>query len=195
MPIDSGKSFVLDFSNVKDQSGYNPTHMPAGDYEGTIKDAEYSDSKAGNAMVTYAVALADRPSAVYRYNCVLTEASLWKLRNLIVAAGKTIPKKKVKLSAAVLNSIIGKSIGITLEDDEYEGKMRSQIVGCFPASDLPDDSDVPDDDTDDDVEDPEEDEEPAPAKKSTKKAAAKPAKKKVVEEEEEELDELDIDDL
>jgi hypothetical protein len=137
--------------------------MPAGDYEGLVKDAEYSDSKAGNANG----ALCRRPGRPALRGVPLQPAcsprpALWKLRNLIVAAGKTIPKKKVKLSAAVLNSIIGKTVGITLEDDEYEGKMRSQIVGCFPASDLPDDSDVPDDDTDDDVEDPEEDEEPRP---------------------------------
>lgn len=198
MPIDSGKSFVVDFTNVKDQSGFNPSHMPAGDYAGKVKDVEYSDSKAGNQMVTYAIASVDRPSAVYRYNCVMNENSLWKLRNLFVACGKQIPKKKMKLTATVLNGLIGKSVAISLDDDEYEGKMRSQIVGVFPIAELPDDSDEeePEDDTDPEDDTEEEDEAPAPKKKATAAKKKTPAKKAAVEEDDDEdLDELDIDDL
>jgi hypothetical protein len=81
----------------------------------------------------------------------------------------------------VLNKLIGREVGMSLDDDEYEGKMRSTIVGVFPADDLPEDEPV------------------AKAQKAAKKVtstkAAPAADDDVEDEEEEDLDELDIDDL
>lgn len=177
MPLDANVNYIVDMTNVKDSSGVNPVHQPAGDYRGIIKDLVAGESKAGNKKLDVHIGDADRPSATYRYTCTFTEASLFKLRNLLIAAGMSAPKKKVKLTAAVLNKLIGREVGMSLDDDEYEGKMRSTIVGVFPADDLPDD-------------------EPAPAsskKANTKKADPAPADDE--DEEEEDLDELDIDDL
>lgn len=178
---------VIDFTNTKDSSGINPTHQPAGDYRGKIMKCDVGPSQAGNPQVVYLIQDADRPSAVYRYNCPLSEKSLWKIRNILVAAGVSVPKKKVKIDP---ERIVGKEVGMSLDDDEYEGKMRSQIVGVFPASDLAEDSD--DTATDEDVA------EEAPAAK--KKAAAKKTKPASTpaaddEDDDEELDELDIDEL
>lgn len=179
---------VVDFTNVKDSSGYNPTHQQAGDYHGKIIKCEVGKSSANQTpMVTYAVQDVDRPSAVYRYNCTITEKSLWKWRNILVAAGVAVPKKKVKIDP---DKIVGKDIGISLDDDEYEGKMRSQIVSVFSADDLSNDS------GDTDLDGDEEDAPPAkPAKKASAKAAPAKAAKVEEEDEEEDLDELDIDDL
>jgi hypothetical protein len=182
MPSNIPSKLIVDFTNTKEQSGFNPVHQPAGDYRGIIKSVEYGKSKQNNNdMLTYAVADVDRPSAAYRYNCTLTEASLWKLRNILVAAGINVPKKKVNI-ASVAAKIVGKEIGMSLDDDEYEGKMRSQIVTVFSADDLPED-------------------EPAPVAKKKAKPAAKPAADEedveddTDDDEEEDLDELDIDDL
>lgn len=172
---------VMDFTNTKDSSGFNPKHQPAGDYRGIIKSVEHTISKNENKtpQLVYAIADADMPSAVYRYNCPLTENSAWKIRNLLIAAGIQVPKKKVNI-AGPATKIVGQEIGMSLDDDEYEGKMRSQIVGVFPASDLPD-----------------EDEAPAKKKAPAKKADTKPAddEDETEDEEDEDLDELDIDDL
>lgn len=180
---------IVDFTNVKESSGFNPKHQPAGDYKGIIKGVEYGESQANKTpMLTYQIADADTPSAVYRYNCTLTEKSLWKLRNLLVATGVNVPKKKINV-ASVAEKIVGKEIGMSLDDDEYEGKMRSQIVGVFPASDLPDEEEAPkpkkgkakpkpeeadDDDETDTVDSPDSSDD---------------------DDEEEDLDELDIDEL
>lgn len=185
MPLKADESFVVDMTNVRDRSGLNPVHQEPGDYKGVIKDLESGVAKnSGNKTLTFSVGDADRPSAVYRYNCTFTENSLWKLRNIVVAAGVALPKKRIKLTATMLNKLIGKEIGMTLEDDEYEGRMRSQIVNVFPVGDLPEDSDDTADE--DDV-----DEKPA-AKKSGSATKAKKGKKTEVEED---LDELDIDEL
>jgi hypothetical protein len=182
MPIKGApKQIIVDFTNVSEGSGYSQTHVKAGDYRGKVKSVEYGESKENKTpMLTYALALAHRPSATYRYNCPLTEKSLWKLRKLLVACGVNVPAKKLNV-AGVAEKIVGKELGICLDDDEYNGKLRSQVVDVIPAADLPQDVSNDDDDTvsDDDV--PADDDAPvddAPA-----------------DEGEEDLEELDLDDM
>lgn len=189
MPAEAFPSkIIVDFTNTKERSGFNPKHQAPGDYRGLIKSVEYGKSAKNNTpMITYGVADADMPSATYRYMCTLTEASLWKLRNILVAAGIPVKQAKVNIAAAA-QKIVGREIGMTLEDNEYDGKVNSQIVNVFPADDLPAD---------------EEDDEPPAKAAAKKKPAAGTKKAKPAEEEEDEddedseedLDELDIDDL
>lgn len=127
---------TLDFTNVKDRGPYNPKRKPEGDYRAKITGVVEGDSSKGNPMWTFAVQLVSDSSAVYPERCVLTDASLWKLRNLLQAAGLQVPKKKVAVDP---NKVVGREIGITLEDDEYEGKLKSVIAAVFKASELTDD--------------------------------------------------------
>lgn len=178
---DMPAKIIVDFTNVKESSGFNPQHQEEGDYRGVIKSVEHSLSQNNkNPMLTFAIGDADRPSAVYRYQCVLLETSLWKLRNLFVAAGINVPKKKLNISS-VLPKLTGKEIGMSLADDEYEGKMRSMIAGVFPADDLADDEPAP----------------PAKKKPASKKPTASDDEDDTDDETEgdDDLDELDIDDL
>jgi hypothetical protein len=89
----------------------------------------------------------------YPYYCKHQENQLWKIRNLLLAAGKSVPKKRVKVNP---NDLVGRSIGVTLEDDEYEGKAKSVISAVMPLSELDSDSLDDEDETitsDDDGED------------------------------------------
>jgi hypothetical protein len=125
---------ILDFTNVKDRGSYNPKHKPAGDYKARVIKVEQTNSQSsGNPMWVFAIQLDDDASAVYPLRCVLNESNIWKVRNLLVAAGMTVPKKRVKVDP---NKVIGKTIGVTLEDDEYEGRLKSVVQATFPASDL-----------------------------------------------------------
>lgn len=147
---------TLDFTNVKDRGPYNPKHKPEGDYRAKITGVVEGDSSKGNPMWTYAVQLTSDSSAVYPERCVLTDTSLWKLRNIFQAAGITVPKKKVQVDP---NKIVGREIGITLEDDEYEGKMKSVIAAVFKASELTEDEPEGDEDSDQESDEEEVDEE------------------------------------
>lgn len=139
----------IDFSNVKDSSGFNPKRMPAGDYVATITSAEVGQSRAEKPMVTFAFQLNDHRTVVYPYYCVIQDNQLWKLRNLLIAAGFKAPKKAINLDPAKL---VGKTIGIALEDDEYEGKEKSVVDAVFSASDVEatvsDEKSAPEDDED-----------------------------------------------
>ena len=176
----------VDFSNVKEASGFNRSRIKAGDYLAKIKGVEDAKAKDGVHQYLFSIQIVDKPSSVFPYYCKLQENQLWKLRNLFIAAGKTVPKKKVKVDP---NQIVGKLIGVTIEDDEYEGKEQSGVEGVFPASDLGDDASVPDrdeDEAEDQVDDLDLDE-PAPKAK----AAPEPEDN----EEEEEAEEEPADEL
>jgi hypothetical protein len=186
------KAKVMDMTDVKERGPFNPVRQESGDYLAKIVDVFETDSKAGDPMWVFAVQLDEQKSAVYPMYCLLNPDNFWKIRMMCVATGMAIPKKRIKIEPAKL---IGKMIGISLEDDEYDGKMKSVIDKAFPKSELggkADDEDIDDDDVDDEDED---DDEPEPPKKS-KKAPAKKSKKKaapVEEDDDEDEDEEDDD--
>lgn len=143
----------VDFSNVKDVGNFNKKRIPAGDYLATISNIEDAESK-GDGVFQYLVSIKinKKPSSVFPYYCKLQENQLWKLRNLLIAAGIQVPKRRMKVDP---NRLIGKIIGVTVEDDEYDGKEQSTVQGVFPASELSDGySDDPNaEDSEDDAED------------------------------------------
>lgn len=198
---------TLDFTNVKEGGGqFNKKRQPAGDYRGKVTKVVDAPTKDGKEQWTYTIVVG---SGTYPYRCQFEANVLWKLRNLMVAAGINVPKKRVKVKAELP---VGKFVGVTLEDDEYDGKAQSDIAAVFPTSELSDeatadpDDDVEEDDeeeediapttSDDDDDDEEEEEEPTPppAKKKKKKPTPPPAAADD-DDDEDELEELDIEDM
>lgn len=145
---------VIDFTNVKEGGGnFNKKRQPEGDYKAHITSVVDAPAKGDGVMQwLFSITVG---SGTYAYYCKHTENQYWKIRNLLVAAGKTVPKKKMKVDP---NTLVGKWIAVTLEDDEYEGKPQSNIAATFPLSELDDDGVPDEDDTagddgdDDDVE-------------------------------------------
>lgn len=132
------KAVNLDFSGVKDRGAFNPHRVEEGDYAATIVKVE--DAKAnesGNAMFVFTIKLDRFSQYTYPYRCVLTDNQLWKLRNIAVAAGLNVPKKRLKFDP---NKIVNKKVGVTLVDDDYEkdGKTieKSEVSAVFPMSEL-----------------------------------------------------------
>lgn len=146
---------TLDMTNVKDGSAFNKKRQPEGDYKAKITSVESVNKKDDKSKKMWLFSIKVN-SGVYPFYCGFGENELWKIRNLWAACGKTIPKKRVKLDP---NSIVGRDIGVTLQDTEYDGKMQSEIGATFPTSELAEnDEDIDDEDVDDEDEDDEEDE-------------------------------------
>jgi len=145
---------TIDFSQTKDQSGFNPKRKDEGEYLGTITSFEDTKSKSGNAMWVFGVALKADRRATYPVYCLLGADQVWKLRNMMMAAGFAVPKRRITVDG---NRLVGKEIGIFLEDDEYEGKPKSVIGSFFPASEYS----GPENDDDDSTEDEEYEEDEA----------------------------------
>ena len=181
---------ALDFSNVKDRGPVNPIHQLAGDYKGQVKsvqDIKMGETKRDAWMFIIAVG-----RGTYAYRCGFTEKELWKIRNLFVACGIAVPKKRVNVNPKL---VVGKYLGVSLDDHEHENKMSSEIKATFPVSELEGNDDEPVDDEDEEAEaggdgDGGDEEEPAPP---PKKAKAKPAPEP--EEDDDDLESLDIEDL
>lgn len=187
----------LDFSGVKDRGAFNPRRVAEGDYRAKIVKVEDSPTKeSGKDQWVFTIKLAKFSQNSYPYRCQLEANTLWKIRNLAIAAGVNVPKKRVKVNP---NKLVGRDIGVTMEDDEYEGRPKSEIAAVFPVNELTEGTyeASDDEDTDDEVQlagiaDGDEDE--APAK--TKKAKGKSGKKKKGKKgEASDMEELDLSDL
>lgn len=131
---------LLDFTNVRERGDYNPVHVEPGEYLMTVASVTAQDSKAGNKMWIFGFkhaaavkGVASASQATYPYYCVLDPKSLWKVRGLALATGYNVPKSKFSLDP---NRLIGRQIGVIVDDDEYEGKIRSKVVQVMPASEL-----------------------------------------------------------
>jgi hypothetical protein len=197
------KPKVIDFTNVSAGGGeFNRAHRVPGDYLAKITDVKAGKSKQGNPQWRFTI---KQGSATYPYYCQFAENTLWKLRTLMAAAGINIPSKKVNLDP---NKAVGKEIGISLDDHEYNDKLFSEIIAVFPKAELPgadteaEDEDEEDEDEEDEEteetedetdEEEEEEDEPEPPKRKKKTKAAKKTKRKGVDDEE--LEELDIEDI
>lgn len=192
---------AVDFSGIEDKAGgnFSPRRVPTGDYAAKIVKVEDAKSKGdGEFMYLFTIKLTKYSQNSYPFYCKLAENQLWKLRNLLIAAGLNVPKKRMKLDP---NKVVGKSIGVTMEDDdEYKGKIKSVVQAVFPIAELAEGSEVGDDEDEPEMAaDVELDDEIEPTvstkKGKTKKdKAGKKGKKKKGGEDLEELNLDDIDD-
>lgn len=171
---------AVDFSGVKDRGAFNTKRVAEGDYAAVVTKVEDGEVKgSGDFMYVFTIKLEKFSQSSYPYRCKLQENQLWKLRNLAVAAGLNVPKKRVKFDP---NKIVGKKIGVTMEDDEYEGKEKSEVSAVFPISELADGPDV-EEDTDEEFDEgapvvAADDEEFDPEDEAGSDEDAKPKKKK-----------------
>jgi hypothetical protein len=186
---------VIDLTNVKDGGNFNKKRMPEGDYPARILKVEDTKSGSDEGFMWLFTIQVDK-GGTYPYYCKLVENQLWKVRNLCIAAGMNVPKKRLKLDP---EKLVGKRIAVTLEDDEYEGKKQSNIAATFPLSELDDYAAGEDDDAvGDDGEEDEEEEEyeaPPPKKKAAKRKPAPVPEPEEDEDEEEEDEDVEEDEL
>lgn len=173
---------ALDMTDVKEGGIFNKRRVPMGDYAARITKVEDVKVKKGDNegadQWLFTIQLEDGRfhSGKYPYYCALVPNQLWKVRNLCVAAGIAVPRKRVKIDP---NRLVGKLIAVSMEDDSYQDKDQSIVGQVFPASELSGDSAPADDDEYDD-------EEPEPTPVRRKKAAPAPEPEPEDDEEDEE---------
>lgn len=185
MPV---KALILDMTNVKDGGpSFKKRRLPEGDYLAKVTKVEDAVVKAGDnkgkPQWLFTIEIQGKSGATYPYYCQHEENQLWKIRNLFSAGGFTVPRQRVKLDP---QKLIGKTIAVSLQDAEYEGKDQSEIGAVFPPAEM--DGGAADDDDDEEEEDEEEGETPPPAKKK-RKPAPEPEPEEDEEEEEDEQEE------
>lgn len=123
------KGVVIDFSNVE-EGGFN---LPDGEYIVKVKKIEQKTSQSSGApyfnwelMVIQGV---KKGTKVFHITS-LKEAALFNLRNTLIACGIDVPKGKMSMD---IKSLIGKVMGVTTVNEEYEGKKRPKIKETWPV--------------------------------------------------------------
>lgn len=120
----------IDFSDVKAPS-FSTVHQAPGVYNAEIAGVEMTKTKSDNTdMLVFAIV--SGPGR-YPYYCKIVPNQLWKLRELIEASGTKVPNKVVQIDPA---KYVGAKINVELEDDTYNGKLRSRVARVAPFSEL-----------------------------------------------------------
>src|SRR5450755_1873232 len=119
------KGIVVDFSGV--ETGGGRTRVPEDDYRVVVKAVKQTESKAGNQMLVwdFEISAGKFKGKTLRDRTVLTKEAMWKLKQVLEAMGMQVPNKKVALQLA---KYIGKELGVTTVDDEYEGRISSKVA-------------------------------------------------------------------
>ena len=121
------------------ESGGGQVHIPEGDYAFKIMKVVQKNGKdSGNPYLNFSLKVTQGDAAglnkVLPHICTLTKNSLWNLRNLLEATGKTVPAKALKID---LDKLVGLGLaGTVVDGDEYKGRKKSVVATFFPVSDL-----------------------------------------------------------
>jgi len=171
--------FKVDFTETESRGGKKSMgarrHYPPGDYAVKCVRAELttsSEKDTPGVRVTFRILSGEHKGGEVTDTAWLTPKSLWRLRNMLEAMGIKIPSKAVNVDTGIMQ---GKSLAITLDDEEYDNKVYSRVVDTFLLSELEEvesDEDTDDLGTDEDEEEGEES-----------------------EKEDDDLEEIDLDDL
>lgn len=156
--VKSKDEAVVDLSGTESRKG---GRVKAGDYAVKVKKAIADKSpqkKSPRIHFELEITEGKNKGKTLYHDCYLGADSLWKLRNTLEAMGEPIPSKKTKLN---LKKYKGKELAVTVDLEEYDGKMQSKVVDVFPLQDLMDDdedAELEDDDDDEEGDDEEEEE-------------------------------------
>lgn len=176
----------VDFTGVEAGGGF--VRVPEGDYGMEItKVQQKTGEDSGKAYLNISLKLSqgdkkgNGKTLVHRAS--LSQKALWNLKNMLEACGKQVPSKALKIT---LSNLIGlKCAGTVIDDEPYEGKIKSIVSAFFPLADLGKTSEG--DELEEAGEEPEEVAEPKAGKKKTKKPAEEVEEEATEEAEEEEL--------
>lgn len=120
----------IDFSDVKAPS-FSPVHQAPGVYNAVITDVEMTKTKSDNTdMLVFTIGAGP---GRYPYYCKIVPNQLWKLRELVEATGTKVPNRVVQIDPS---KYVGAKINIELEDDTYNGKLRSRVARVAPFAEV-----------------------------------------------------------
>ena len=156
------KKISLDFSKVEESSGFNGRHIPEGLHRMKIAECVQTEAQDGTDMLVFTFVPTDPAykSRRFPYYCKLQPNQLWKLRDLLVAAKVTVPGRVFTFNP---QTVKGKILACEVQDDTYQGNLRSSVQGTYGLEILDEDggsaSDEDEDESEEPEDEPEEDEE------------------------------------
>jgi cobalamin biosynthesis protein CobT len=162
---DTGVVSTVDLSKVKTGGGGGKRlRVPEGDYKVKIVGVKkgLSEQKETPYVQLDMEILEPKKYKGKRFNdrLYMTKAALWRVRSVLEAMGVKIPKSKMKI---VWKNYIGKTLAVTMEDDEYTNedtgktKISSRVSDYIDVDNLTEEEDDDDEDEEDEDEDEDDD--------------------------------------
>ena len=128
---------TVDFSNVEERrEGGKAAHVPEGDYLLKVAGCELRSKKdePNSKYLNWRTTIVSpekfkNAGSIWHITSLKPEA-LWNLRNFLEDLGVKVPKAIAEIP---IKAIVEKGpvFGATLEDDEYENKVKSKIAATF----------------------------------------------------------------
>lgn len=121
----------IDFSKASENPGWNTRPIEPGTYAAEIASCTQKDAKDGTAMLVYGLRPVGQSvrSRLFPYYCKLQPNQLWKLRDLLTAAGEQVPRKALNVDP---QKVVGRKIAIEVIDSYWEEKQRSEVDAVYP---------------------------------------------------------------
>lgn len=132
MPGTKPRKLSVDFTGVEGKKGGR--RIPEGDYLFKIKDYEVGE-KNDKKWFRVQLEIEKGPTdGDFSEMFGLGQNALWRFRTFLEAVG--FKKLKNGVNDVPLDKMIGRSFAGTVADDEYNGKIKSQIQDFFSAKDF-----------------------------------------------------------
>lgn len=130
--ISSKDSVTVNFKGV----GSRNRVVAAGNYRVIVEKVTKGVSKSGNPKLDWVFVVSAGPEAGHRffpYVTSLQKQSLWNLRATLEALGVEVPEEDLQI---VFKELKGLELGLTIEHETYQNKVKERIVDLFPLEEL-----------------------------------------------------------
>lgn len=119
----------VDFTGITSGGNYN---IPEGDYVAEVTEVEQKLSKQQKPFIAFTLTLrGDQEGKKLFHNCSLQPQALFNLRRTLEALGYEVPNGPMYLN---LTELQGLYLGVHVENEEYQGKVRPRVTDVFPLS-------------------------------------------------------------
>jgi hypothetical protein len=127
-PKKSNRIVTVDMTGVNSR-----VTVDEGDHEVKLEEVELKTSESsGNdyLSLTFVVRGGEFDGSKLWHNCSLMPKALFNLKAVMVALGMAVPSSVLKLNLADME---GRSCGVTVAHEVYEGKKKARITDFFPS--------------------------------------------------------------
>lgn len=121
------RTIEVDFTDVS-SSGGGGFHIPEGEYSMKVESVELGVSSNDNEQIEWQFKGTEGKAKgkIFYFYTPLLEQALWKLRQTLEGLGVEVPDSAMDIE---LDELVDLECTGIVEDDEYQGKTRSKLVG------------------------------------------------------------------
>lgn len=152
----------VDFSDTESRGGKKGRgarkHYAPGDYAVKCTKAELtksSEKETPGIALTFKIIKGKEKGKEITDVLWLSPKALWRVRQTLEAMTIKVPTKRIQIDTAIM---VGKSLAISLDDEEYDEKVYSRVVDAFLLAELNSSEDEEEEETDEEVDEDEEEE-------------------------------------